>query len=401
MSDGLITNAHLARFVGDGYGDMPEGAIAERDGRIAWLGREADLPEMFRSLAPVDGGGGWLTPGLIDCHTHLVYAGSRAGEFEARLNGESYESIARRGGGIRSTVRATRAASEQELIDAALPRLDALLAEGVTTIEIKSGYGLDLEPERRMLRAARRLAAIRPVRVVTTFLGAHAVPPEYEGRADDYIEHLCVSVLPELQAEGLVDAVDAFCESIAFSPDQVEKLFAAAGRLQLPVKLHAEQLSNQEGAALVARHQGMSADHLEWLSATGIEAMRKAGAVAVLLPGAFYVLRETRVPPIEALRVAGVPMAVATDSNPGTSPLTSLLLAANMASTLFRLTPQEALAGVTREAARALRLPDCGRLEVGACADLALWRVPQPANLVSELGARPLVRSWYAGRPRG
>lgn len=397
LSDGVMRNVHLARFVGDGYGELLGGAIAWREGRIVWLGAESELPETFRSLAPIDGGGGWLTPGLVDCHTHLVYAGSRAGEFEARLNGESYEAIAKRGGGILSTVRATRAASEQALVEAALPRLDALLAEGVTTVEIKSGYGLELDAERRMLRAARRLSAIRPVRVVTTFLGAHAVPPEYEGRADDYIEHLCTRILPELHAEGLVDAVDAYCESIAFSPRQVERLFTAANHLQLPVKLHAEQLSNQEGAALAARHDALSADHLEWLSETGIEAMRMAKTVAVLLPGAFYVLRETRVPPIEALRAAGVPMAVATDSNPGTSPLTSLLLAANMASTLFRLTPQEALGGITREAARALRLSDCGQLEVGARADFALWRVPQPANLVAELGARPLARSWFAG----
>ncbi|MEN9360334.1 MAG: hypothetical protein RL095_1869 [Verrucomicrobiota bacterium] len=393
----LLHNIRLATFNGPGYGEIPGDALAWKNGRILWLGLLAEAPPEVLALPSQDGGGAWLTPGLIDCHSHLVYAGSRADEFEARLNGESYADIARRGGGILSTVQATRAASEEELIEASLPRLDALLAEGLTTLEVKSGYGLDLASERKMLRVARRLAELRQVRVRTTFLGAHAVPPEFRGRSEEYLDLVIAGMLPALHAEGLVDAVDAFCENIAFSPAQVERLFSAAAALGLPVKLHAEQLSDSGGATLAARYQGLSADHLEWLSAEGIAAMAAAGTVAVILPGAFYTLRETRLPPIDALRQAGVPMAVATDNNPGSSPLNSLLLAANLASTLFRLTPQESLAGLTRHAAAALGLRDCGRLEVGRRADLALWSIRRPAELVANLGLRPLAGRWLAG----
>ncbi|WP_246479676.1 imidazolonepropionase [Niveibacterium microcysteis] len=400
VRDGLLRNVHLASFVGEGYGTVRNAALAWRDGTIAWLGPEAELPAEFSALPPHDGAGGWLTPGLIDCHTHLVYAGNRANEFEARLNGASYEDIARAGGGILSTVRATRAADEDALLAAGLPRVDALLAEGVTTLEIKSGYGLDLPSERKMLRVARRIGELRGITVRTTFLGAHALPPEFAGEADAYIDHLCTAMLPALASEGLVDAVDAFCERIAFTPEQTARVFDAAAKLGLPVKLHAEQLSDQGGAALVARYRGLSADHLEWLSDDGIAAMKAVGTIAVLLPGAFYCLRETRLPPIAALRDAGVPMAVATDANPGTSPLTSLLLAANMACTLFRLTPQDALAGITREAARALGLADRGTLAIGQRADFALWRIGEPAALAYALGARPLAACWIGGIKR-
>lgn len=396
MSQGLIRNVHLATFVGDGYGEVQYAALAWRDGCIAWLGPETELPAEFATVPAVDGAGGWLTPGLIDCHTHIVWAGSRADEFEARLNGASYEEIARSGGGIVATVRATRAASDDELLAQSLPRVDALLAEGVTTLEIKSGYGLDLATERRMLRVARRIGELRGITVRTTFLGAHAVPPEFAGRADAYLDAV-IEMLRALHGEGLVDAVDAFCERIGFAPAQVERLFAAADALGLPVKLHAEQLSNQHGAALVAAHRGLSADHLEWLDDAGVAAMGAAGTVAVLLPGAFYYLRETRLPPVAALRAAGVPLAVSTDCNPGTSPMTSLLAAANMACVLFSLTPQEALAGITREAARALGLADRGRLAPGLRADFALWAVARPVDLVHGLGARAARRVWHAG----
>ena len=396
--DSLWTGVHLATMAETGsitgsirgYGEIRDAALAVRAGRIAWLGRSADLPAELRAVETIDGGGAWITPGLIDCHTHIVYAGNRSDEFEARLNGATYAEIAQRGGGILSTVRATRAASEDELIRASEPRVRALLAEGVTTLEIKSGYGLDLDTERKLLRAARRIGRDLPVTVRTTFLGAHAVPPEFAGRADDYVDEVCERMLPALVGEGLVDAVDAFCESIGFTPAQTERVFRAAARLGIPVKLHAEQLSDQGGAALVARYGGVSADHLEYLSEQGIAAMRQSGTVAVLLPGAFYVLRETRVPPIDALRAAGVKMAVATDCNPGTSPMTSLLLAMNMACTLFRLTPLEALAGTTAVAARALGLQaDVGTLEVGKVADFVLWDVERPADLSYAIGFNP------------
>jgi imidazolonepropionase len=377
----------------------PEGvttgaAVRVRDGRIAWIGPDAQAPTDAPSL---DLDGRLLTPAPIDCHTHLVHAGDRAREFELRLEGAGYEQIAREGGGIVSTVRATRAATEDELVEQALPRLDALIAEGVATVEIKSGYGLDPETELRMLRAARRLAAERPVRVRATYLGAHAIPPEYAGRPDAYIDEVAIPALRAAHEAGLADAVDAFCEGIAFTPDQVARVFDAANMLGLPVKLHAEQLSNLHGAELAARYAALSADHLEWLDEAGSAAMARAGTVAVLLPGAFYALRETKAPPVAALRAAGVPIAVATDCNPGTSPLTSILLAMNMACTFFRLTPAEALAGVTVHAARALGLTDCGRIAPGLRADLAAWDVKTPAQLACRIGFNPLHRRWFAG----
>jgi imidazolonepropionase len=392
MWDVLFTNVHLATMAGDeGYGEIRDAAIAVKDGRIAWLGPQADMPSGLDAQAVTvhDGGGSWLTPGLIDCHTHIVHAGNRSDEFEARLNGATYEDIAGAGGGIMSTVRATRAASEDELLRQSLPRVRSLLAEGVTTIEIKSGYGLTLESEAKMLHAARRIGRELPVRVATTFLGAHALPPEFAGRADDYVDEVIKMIAP-LAAEGLVDVVDAFCERIGFSHEQTERVFQAAQAQGLPVKLHAEQLSDQRGAELTARYNGLSADHLEHLSAAGVAAMAAAGTVAVLLPGAYYFLRDTTPPPVAALREAGVSMAVATDCNPGTSPMTSLLLAMNMACTLWRLTPQEALAGVTRHAARALGLQqDIGTLAVGKRADFALWRIARPADLSYAIGLNP------------
>lgn len=390
--DSLWTGVHLATMRGprgEEVGEVRDAALAVHDGRIAWLGPQADLPSDMRAEITVNGSGAWITPGLIDCHTHIVYAGNRSDEFEARLHGATYAEIAQRGGGIASTVRATRTATEDELFAASLRRVRALLAEGVTTLEIKSGYGLALESERRMLRVARRIGRELPVTVRTTFLGAHAVSPEYAGRADAYIDEVCNRMLPALIEEGLVDAVDAFCETIGFTPAQTERVFRAARALDVPVKLHAEQLSDQGGAALVARYGGLSADHLEYLSVDGIAAMARTGTVAVLLPGAFYCLRETKLPPVDALRAANVPMAVATDCNPGTSPLTSLLLAMNMACTLFRLTPAEALAGATVHAARALGLHDAGTLEVGQRADFVLWDIERPADLAYAIGLNP------------
>jgi imidazolonepropionase len=381
----LFVNARLATLA-DGYGIVEDGAVAVRDGRIVWAGPRQDAPPAGREH---DCGGLWLTPGLVDCHTHIVHAGNRSDEWEARLNGASYEDIARQGGGIMSTVRATRAASEAELLRASAPRIAALLAEGVTTLEIKSGYGLDLESEAKMLRVARRVGELLPVSVATTFLGAHALPPEFAGRADAYIDAVCSEMLPALACEGLVDAVDAFCERIGFTHAQTARVFAAARRLNLPVKLHAEQLSDQGGAALVAEYGGLSADHLEHLSAHGAAAMARAGTVAVLLPGAYYFLRETVMPPLALLRELGVPLAVATDCNPGTSPMTSLLLAMNMACTLWRMTPLEALLGVTVNAARALGRPDIGTLAPGRRADFALWDIARPADLAYAIGANP------------
>ncbi|WP_375196943.1 imidazolonepropionase [Sphingobium sp.] len=390
----LWTHARLWTGLGTGLGTelgvIERGAIGMRGGMIAYAGPMADAPDAEQVI---DCAGRWITPGLIDCHTHLVHGGDRAAEFEMRLAGASYEEIARAGGGILSTMRATRAASEEELVASALPRLDALIAEGVTTVEVKSGYGLDLANEAKMLRAARRLGEERPVSVATTFLGAHALPPEFAGDADGYVGMLC-EALP--QVASLADAVDGFCEGIGFSPAQIERLFAAARRLGLPVKLHAEQLSNLHGAELAARFGALSADHLEHLDAAGVAAMADAGTVAVLLPGAFYFMRDTRRPPIEALRRAGVPMALATDCNPGTSPLTSLLLAMNMGATLFGLTIDECLAGVTRHAARALGLQHrVGTLAVGMHCDLAIWDVERPAELVYRMGLNPLhARVW-------
>ncbi|MBQ5946282.1 imidazolonepropionase [Massilia sp. ST3] len=393
-ADLLFTNAHLATMVG-GYGELRDAALAVKDGRIAWIGPRADAPPAARAH---DCGGAWITPGLVDCHTHIVHAGNRSNEWEARLNGATYEDIARQGGGIMSTVRATREASVDALVAESLPRVRAMLREGVTTLEIKSGYGLELEAEARMLLAARRIGEQLGVRVRTTFLGAHALPPEFAGRADDYVTEVCERMLPRLAEQGLVDAVDAFCERIGFSNAQTERIFAAARALGLPVKLHAEQLSDQQGAALVARYKGLSADHLEYLSPEGVAAMAAAGTVAVLLPGAYYFLRETTPPPVAALREAGVPMAVSTDCNPGTSPMTSLLLAMNMACTLWRLTPQEALLGATLHAARALGLQDqIGTLEVGKQADLALWHIARPADLAYAIGFNPCKAVVKAG----
>ncbi|MFH6783873.1 MULTISPECIES: imidazolonepropionase [Methylobacterium] len=396
-------NVRLATFAPGlpGIGAVETGALAIRDGRIVFAGPEADLPAAARHGAEiVDGEGRWITPGLIDCHTHLVWAGDRAHEFELRLAGASYEEVARAGGGIVSSVGALRAASEDELVRQTLPRLDALIAEGVTTVEVKSGYGLDQSSERKALRAARRLGEVRPVGIRTTFLGAHALPPEAGGDKDAYIAEVADTMLPALAAEGLVDAVDAFCEGIAFSPDQVARVFERARALGLPVKLHADQLSNLGGAALAARYGALSADHLEHTDEAGAAAMAGSGTVAVLLPGAYYFIRETKLPPVGLFRRHGVPMAVATDANPGTSPLTSLLLAMNMAATLFRLTVDECLAGTTREAARALGiLSEVGTLEAGKRADLAVWSVERPAELVYRMGFNPLHARICGARP--
>ena len=381
-----------------GLGTVEGAAIAAKDGRIAYAGPTAELPAGWDARERVGLDGRWVTPGLIDCHTHLVHAGDRAHEFELRLAGASYEDIARAGGGILSTVKATRAASEDDLVRASLPRLDRLLAEGVTTVEIKSGYGLDFATEAQMLRAARRLAEERDVDVVTSFLGAHALPPEADGNKERYIDDVC-AMIPAVARERLADAVDAFCESIAFSPKQTARVFAAARAAALPVKLHADQLSNLHGAKLAAEHGALSADHLEYADEDGVAAMARAGTVAVLLPGAFYVLREQQSPPVAALRRQRVPIAIATDCNPGTSPVTSLLTIMNMAATLFRLTVDEVIAGVTREAARALgRAHEIGTLEVGKHCDLAIWDIERPAELVYRIGFNPLHARVRRGR---
>ena len=381
----------------DPYGLIDDAALVLTGGKIAWLGAQADLPGDYAGLPAQDMGGRLVTPALIDCHTHVIHGGNRAAEFEMRLQGASYEEVARAGGGIVSTVAATRRASEDDLVAAALPFVDAMIAEGVAVIEIKSGYGLEQNAELRMLRAARRIGKLRPVLVRTSFLAAHAVPVEYMGRADAYIDSVCIPALHAAHAEGLVDAVDGFCEGIAFSPAQIERVFQAARRLGLPVKLHAEQLSNLGGAALAARHGAMSADHLEYLDEAGVAALAAAGTVAVILPGAFYTLRETQMPPIDLLRKHAVPMAVATDMNPGSSPIVSLLLAMNMACTLFRMTPAEALAGATTHAARALGLADRGTLAVGKIADLAVWNCGQPAELAYRIGFNPLHQRILGG----
>lgn len=372
------------------YGLIEDAAIALENGRIAWVGPRADLPAIYATHAQHSLDGRLVTPGLVDCHTHLVHGGDRAREFEMRLNGAGYEEIARAGGGIVSTVTATRAATEDSLLQSALTRVDALLAEGVTTIEIKSGYGLDLDTELRMLRVARAVMANRPVRVKTSFLGAHATPAEYKGRDDAYIDEVCIPALRAAHAEGLVDAVDGFCEGIAFSPAQIARVFDVAQDLGLPIKLHAEQLSDLGGAKLAASYGALSVDHLEYLGEDGVRAVALAGSVAVILPGAFYTLRETQAPPIALLRQYGVPMALATDLNPGSSPLNSLLLAMNMGCTLFRLTPEEALRGVTVNAARALGLQDIGTLAPGQRAELAVWDISHPAELSYRIGFNPL-----------
>ena len=397
-SDRLWTNARLATMQDGqpGLGIIENGAVGMAAGAITYVGSMIDAPSATETI---DCEGRWITPGLIDPHTHLVFAGDRISEFELRQKGASYEEIARAGGGIVSTVHATRAASEADLVASALPRLDALIAEGATTVVIKSGYGVSAADEAKMLRAARVLGKARPVTVRTTFLGAHALPPEYAGDADRYIDLVCETMMPEIAAAGLADAVDAFCENIGFTPAQTERVFAAATQHGLPVKLHAEQLSNQHGAALAARHRALSADHLEYLDDDGIAAMAEAGTVAMLLPGAYYFLRETKRPPVAALRAAGVPIALATDCNPGTSPLTSILLTMNMAAVQFPLTVQESLLGVARHAAKALGVQaEAGTLEVGKHCDLAIWDIERPADLVGRIGFNPLHQRIWMGQ---
>ena len=402
-ADGLWSGLRAVSGVGAGVGagaaSGADAAIVVERGVVRWFGERAALPAGFADLPVHDGGGALVTPGLVDCHTHLVYGGQRANEFALRLAGASYEDVARAGGGIVATVRATREASEDALFESSAARLASLLAEGVCAVEIKSGYGLALAHERKQLRVARRLGEVQGVTVRTTFLGAHALPPEYAGRSADYIEQVCREMLPALAAEGLVDAVDVFCERIAFSLAETERVFQAARALGLPVKLHAEQLSDMGGAALAARYGALSCDHIEHLSQAGIDAMRAAGSVAVLLPGAFYTLRDTQLPPIEALRAAGVPMAVATDHNPGTSPCLSLLLMVNMACTLFRLTLPEAIAGVTVHAARALGLSAThGAIAAGMPANFVLWNVHEAAELAYWFGQRPVRTVVRQGR---
>ncbi len=392
--DSLWVDVHLATMTEDSlYGIVENGALAVGDETIMWVGKQKELPAEIESAAAdvYEGQGGWITPGLVDCHTHLVYAGSRAREFELRLQGATYEEIARQGGGIRSTVSATRDADENALFEQSARRLVALMQEGVTTVEIKSGYGLDLETELRMLRVARRLGEKYPVTVMPTFLGAHAVPPEYEGHSDQYIDFVCNQVLPQIAEQKLAVAVDAFCETIGFTPEQTERVFKIAKDLGLAIKLHAEQLSDLKGAELAARYRALSADHLEYVSEAGVKAMAQSETVAVLLPGAYYFLRETKMPPLDLLRRYRVPVALSTDCNPGSSPTVSLLLMLNMACTFFNMTPEEALAGVTRNGARALGLQDrIGTLEAGKNADFVIWDIPEPAELAYRIGANPM-----------
>lgn len=394
FAERIWINTNIATFDPDepaAYGARLDQAVYVRDGRIIDIRPMGELETLPVSAEVVDGRGGWMTPGLVDAHTHLIYAGNRAREFELRLQGASYEQIAREGGGILSTVKATRAAGVGALVELAAPRLEALLREGVTSVEIKSGYGLNLDSELNMLRAARELGKRWPVRVSTSLLAAHALPPEYAHDADGYIDLICNVILPAAAREKLADAVDVFCESIAFSPEQCERVFQAAQAHGLGIRAHAEQLSNQQGSALAARYGAWSVDHLEWLDEAGVEAVAQAGTVATLLPGAFYFLRETRLPPIELLRKHRVPMAVATDLNPGSSPLASLRLALNMACTLFRLTPEEALAGVTRNGARALgKGQELGQIKPGMQADLVLWDIEHPAELACQFGVNPI-----------
>jgi len=396
----ILRNAKIATINegAAGYRMINAGALVLSDGQIEWVGAEQDLPAQYVGAAAEDLAGRLVTPGLIDCHTHVVFGGDRAQEFEMRLNGAGYEEIARAGGGINSTVKATRLASFEELVTGALPRVDALISEGLTTLEIKSGYGLEREAELMLLRAAREIGKRWPVTVKTTYLGAHATPPEYKGRDDAYIDEVVIPTLIAAHQEGLVDAVDGFCEGIAFQPDQIARVFEAAKSLGLPVKLHAEQLSNLGGAKLAAAYGALSADHIEYLDEAGVRAMAQAGTVAVILPGAFYTLRETQKTPVDLLRTHKVPMALATDCNPGSSPLTSLLLTMNMGCTLFRLTPAEALAGVTYHAARALGLSDRGVIAAGKRADLAIWDVSHPAELSYRIGFNPLYKRIFGGQ---
>lgn len=389
----VVTDARLATLTGTApYGLVENGAVVVENGVIQWAGPQAEIPGGYEDADRMSLGGRLVTPALIDCHTHIVWGGNRAREFEMRLQGASYEEVARAGGGIVSTVKATRDASFEVLLAEALPRVDALIAEGVAVIEVKSGYGLDVQTELRMLRVARQIGHVRPVRIVTSFLGAHATPPEYLGRDDTYIDAVVIPTLRAAHAEGLVDAVDGFCEGIAFQPDQIARVFDTAAELGLPVKLHAEQLSHLGGATMAASYGALSADHIEYLDSDGVKGMAASGTVAVLLPGAFYTLRETQAPPLDLLRQHNVPMALATDANPGSSPLTSLLLAMNMGCTLFRMTPEEALAGVTRNAAQALGLKDCGVIAPGKRADLAVWDVQHPSELAYRMGFNPLYK---------
>ena len=395
----LLTNARIATLAdNDSYGLIEDGAIAIKDALIAWVGARTDVPAAYQALETRDFGGRLVTPALIDCHTHVVFGGNRAAEFELRLNGASYEEVAKAGGGIVSTVAATRDASEEALLADALTRVDAMIAEGVTLIEVKSGYGLDLNSEPKMLRVARAIANARPVDVHTSYLGAHATPPEYQGNPDAYIDDVCIPALRAAHAEGLVDAVDGFCEGIAFDTAQMARVFDVAAELGLPVKLHAEQLSNIGGTRLAARHRALSADHLEYANEGDAESLAASGTVAVLLPGAFYTLHETQVPPIQAFRDHHVPMALATDCNPGSSPMTSPLLALNMGSTLFRMTPLEALLGMTAHAAKALGVEDRGRIVPEMRADLCVWDIAHPAELAYRIGFNPLHARIFAGK---
>jgi imidazolonepropionase len=397
--DLLVTNANLATMRdAAGYGIVLDGALGIRDGMIGWIGVARDVPRDARATRTIDAGRRWVTPGLVECHTHLVHAGNRADEFERRMGGASYAQIAAAGGGIQSTVKATRAANDDALSAASAPRLEAMAAQGATTVEIKSGYGLDTANEQKQLRVARRLGIAIDVDVRTTLLAAHALPPEFAGRPDDYIEYVCDDTIPAVAARRLADAVDAFCETIAFTPRQTRRVFEAARAHGLAVKLHADQLSDSDGAALAAEFNALSADHLEFANERGIAALARAGTVAVLLPGAFYAMRETRTPPIDLLRAHGVPIAISTDCNPGTSPATSLPLMMNMACTLWSLSPAEALAGTTRNAARALGLFDRGTLDVGKRADIAVWDIDEPVELAARIGAEACAGVVREGR---
>lgn len=400
--DLIIFNVQLMTMdpdVMEPYGLMKDAAIAIKSGQVTWLGTSEEA-EHLNADRVLDAEGQFLSPGLIDCHTHLVFAGSRADEFEQRLNGVSYEQIAKNGGGIISTVKATRLASEASLLQLAKPRLEQLMTEGVTTVEIKSGYGLETETELKVLKVATTLATEYPVNISRTFLGAHAVPPEFSGAADDYVSLICDEMLPKVKALDLADCVDGFCENIGFNSEQMRKIFECAADLELPVKLHAEQLSDQQGAALVADFNGWSADHLEYLSEQSIVSMAKHGTVAVLLPGAFYTLSETKLPPMDLLRKHQVPIAIGSDFNPGSSPICSLKLMLHMACTLFKMTPEEALKGVTINAAKALGMPNKGIIKVGADADLCLWNIQSPAELSYTFGVNPLTNVWVAGQKR-
>ncbi|SNY89938.1 imidazolonepropionase [Cohaesibacter sp. ES.047] len=401
MTHFILKNATLATMKPGktAYGLISDGALAIKDGLIAYCGPDAELPNAYADWPQKDLGSSLITPALIDCHTHVVFGGNRAREFEMRLEGAEYEEIARAGGGIVSTVTATRSASEEELLESALPRVDTLIAEGVSTLEIKSGYGLDIESELKMLRVARHIGDLRDITVKTTYLAAHAMPPEYKGKPQGYLDDVVLPGLEKAHAEGLVDAVDGFCEGIAFQPDEIAQVFDKAKALGLLVKLHAEQLSNLGGAALAASYGALSADHLEYLDEAGVKAMAEADTVAVLLPGAFYTLRETQSPPVDLIRQHGVSLAIATDCNPGTSPLTSLLLTLNMACTLFRLTPEEALIGTTRNAAKALGLSDRGMLSEGLRADFNIWNAAHPAELCYRIGFNPLTKRYFGGTP--